>query len=64
MTKRTPAVASAPAPVPQPVQTPARDEYTGLGGTYVRDPATGQRARLQPPEAPGPADFPTLNTKS
>lgn len=70
MTKRTatPAAASAAAPAPQPtVQTPARDEYTGIGGTYVRDAVTGKRARYQPPEAPatpGPADFPTLNPES
>lgn len=63
MTKRTATpAASAAAPVPPPtVQTPARDEYTGIGGTYVRDPVTGKRARYQPPEAPAPADFPTLN---
>ncbi len=53
----TPAPAAIAAP---PVHTSAqagppwpRDEYTGLGGRYIRDPATGQRTRV-PPEAQAP----------
>ena len=70
MTRRpaTPAAASADAPAPQaPVQTPARDEYTGIGGTYVRDAVTGKRTPLQLPEAlqaPAQADVLTLNSES
>lgn len=50
-----PAKASADAPVSIPVvQTSAqpalpvhsRDEFTGIGGTYVRDPVTGLRTRV------------------
>lgn len=59
-----PAAAGAAAPVatPKPTKpahhlpTPprARDEFTGLGGTYMRDPATGKRTRVPPPaEAEG-----------
>lgn len=29
------------------------DEYTGRGGDYVRDPVTGVRTRVSPPDAPG-----------
>lgn len=57
-----PAAAGAAAPVATPnpskptkpphhLPTPprARDEFTGLGGTYMRDPATGKRTRVPPP---------------
>lgn len=59
-TKRTPTVAvqgsTTPAPTdattaqtpapPEPAATHPRDEYTGLGGVYVRDPVTGVRTPL------------------
>lgn len=59
-----PAAAGAAAPVATPkatkpahhLPTPprARDEFTGIGGTYMRDPATGKRTRVPPPaEAEG-----------
>lgn len=59
-----PAAAGAAAPVatPKPTKPPhhlptpprARDEFTGIGGTYMRDPATGKRTRVPPPaEAEG-----------
>jgi len=35
----------------RPVAAPPRDEFTGLGGTYLRDPATGKRTRMALPEA-------------
>lgn len=34
----------------QPTPRRPRDEFAGLGGTYVRDPATGKRT-LAPPVA-------------
>ncbi|MCT6721665.1 hypothetical protein [Acidovorax sp. K2F] len=56
-----PAAAGAAAPVATPkatkpahhLPTPprARDEFTGIGGTYMRDPATGVRTRVPPPAA-------------
>lgn len=36
--------ASAP---PAPTSTHPRDEYTGLGGVYMRDPVTGVRTPMQ-----------------
>lgn len=65
MSKRTAALAAAGAAAPAPqsptataVHTSAqptaprpRDEYTGIGGNYTRDPVTGKRTRV-PPEAP------------
>lgn len=60
-----PAAAGAAAPVATPkatkpahhLPTPprARDEFTGIGGTYMRDPATGVRTRVPPP-APAEGD--------
>ena len=58
--------AAAPVATPNPTKptkpahhlpTPprARDEFTGLGGTYTRDPATGKRTRVPPP-APAEGD--------
>lgn len=49
--------AAAPVATPKPTKPahhlPApprvRDEFTGLGGTYTRDPATGLRTRVLPP---------------
>lgn len=54
-----PAAAGAAASAPQASTAPAvhtyaphpRDEFTGLGGSYLRDPVTGVRTRV-PPEAP------------
>lgn len=37
-----PAPAKTPAPSPAATAWPA-DQYTGVGGRYVRDPATGER---------------------
>lgn len=59
MSKRTaaPAAAGAAAPKAPPATTvhtyapPPRDEYTGIGGSYTRDPVTGVRTRVLP-EAP------------
>lgn len=34
---------SAQQPTPRP-----RDEYTGIGGSYLRDPVTGVRTRVPP----------------
>ncbi len=60
-----PAAAGAAAPVATPkatkpahhLPTPprARDAYTGLGGTYTRDPATGKRTPVKPAAAPAAA---------
>lgn len=36
----------------QPTPPRARDAYTGLGGTYTRDPATGLRTPVKPAAAP------------
>ncbi|MFZ4286634.1 hypothetical protein [Variovorax sp. HJSM1_2] len=44
-----------PLPVP-PGGWPA-DEFTGIGGDYVRDPYTGVRTKAQPPaEDAAPVD--------
>ena len=56
-----PAAAGAAAPVATPNPTKptkpahhlptlprARDEFTGLGGTYTRDPVTGKRTPVKP----------------
>ena len=63
MSKRTAVIAEAGAAAPASVAstTPAAsavpvggwppDEFTGIGGTYIRDPVTGVRTRV-PPEAP------------
>lgn len=56
MTKRTAATAGAGTAAPAPetkdttVHTCAhpRDEFTGIGGTYTRDPLTGVRTRVLP----------------
>jgi hypothetical protein len=34
-----------------PTQRRPRDEFTGLGGTYTRNPETGERTKVQPPAA-------------
>lgn len=34
-----------------PAASHPRDEFTGLGGSYMRDPVSGVRTRV-PPEAP------------
>ncbi len=31
-----------------PTKLPPRDAYTGKGGTYTRDPATGERTPTKP----------------
>ena len=60
------AEAGAAAPAPEakalkpahhlPTQRRPRDEFTGLGGTYTRNPETGARTKVQPPaEAPAAA---------
>lgn len=36
-----------------------RDEYTGVAGTYTRDPETGVRTPVQPEADPAPGDDPT-----
>lgn len=59
--------AAAPAPAPKKAEKPAhhqptpprpRDEFTGQGGTYVRDPKTGERTKVEPPAADAPAADP------
>lgn len=66
MTKRTAATAGAGAAAPASgttgnTATPSahvctpRDEFTGIGGSYLRDPVTGVRTRV-PPEAPASGD--------
>lgn len=37
---------------------PERDEFTGVGGSYVRDPLTGKRtpAPAETPAAPTPTE--------
>ena len=43
-----------PIPMPEPEGGWPVDEFTGLGGSYVRDPFTGVRSRVAPePELPG-----------
>lgn len=60
MTKRNAAIAATAGAAASTSGTPAtpvhtcahpRDEFTGQGGSYIRDPATGVRTRV-PPEAP------------
>ena len=54
--------AAAPAPAAKaakpahhlPTERRSRDEFTGLGGTYTRDPKTGARTKV-PPSAEAPA---------
>lgn len=36
----------------QPSQRRPRDEFTGMGGTYQRDPTTGVRVPVTPTQAP------------
>lgn len=38
-----------------PDDTPERDEFTGVGGSYIRDPLTGKRTPA-PAEPPADAD--------
>ena len=35
-------------PLHQPTPRRPRDEHTGMGGTYTRDPETGQRTPVKP----------------
>lgn len=44
------------APAPHDSATAiASDEYSGLGGSYVFDPATGKRTRVEGPDKHDPA---------
>lgn len=60
-TPGTPATAASTAPANkatkpahhQPTAPRPRDDFTGLGGTYTRDPATGLRTRVPPPAPAG-----------
>ncbi|WP_439685103.1 hypothetical protein MNJPNG_06370 [Cupriavidus oxalaticus] len=57
--KKTPssqpdAAGGAPAPQDSAVAI-ASDEYSGLGGSYVFDPATGKRTRVEGPDQRDPA---------
>lgn len=38
-----------------PTALPLRDEYTGKGGDYARDPISGVRTRVSPPAPAAPA---------
>lgn len=42
------AKATQPNPLHQPTPRRPRDAHTGKGGTYTRDPVTGQRTPVQP----------------
>lgn len=54
----TPAAVQTPAPAaPSATQTWPPDQYTGLGGTYMRDPITGVRTPV-PPAAPATGEDP------
>ncbi|KAB2902137.1 MAG: hypothetical protein F9K35_04610 [Burkholderiaceae bacterium] len=44
---RAQAVPAKP-PHHQPTQLPPRDKHTGKGGTYTRDPITGERTPTEP----------------
>lgn len=48
--------AAAPAPKANPLHQPTprrpRDQFTGQGGTYARDPITGERTPVSPPASP------------
>jgi hypothetical protein len=37
-----------PIPLPEPEGGWPADEFTGVGGSYVRDPFTGRRSRVEP----------------
>jgi hypothetical protein len=37
-----------PMPMPEPEGGWPADEFTGVGGSYVRDPFTGLRSRVEP----------------
>ena len=50
----TPPQATKPA-LHQPTPRRPRDAYTGQGGSYTRDPATGERTPV-PPVAPAAGD--------
>lgn len=43
-----------PIPMPEPEGGWPADEFTGLGGSYVRDPFTGVRSRVMPEPEPEP----------
>lgn len=47
-------------PVPDAETPPAIpvDEYHGMGGSYVIDPATGKRVRIAGPDSARPAEQP------
>lgn len=46
--------AGADTPVPEATHDPfAPDEFTGIGGDYIRDPITGKRT---PAPSPSPQD--------
>lgn len=53
--KAQPAKPSKPAHH-QPTAPRPRDEFTGQGGTYQRDPATGVRTKVPPPAKAGGDD--------
>ena len=44
--------ASKKPPHHEPTAPRPRDKHTGLGGSYVRDPATGERRRATPDTDP------------
>lgn len=46
------APASKKPPHHEPTAPRPRDKHTGLGGSYVRDPATGERRRATPDTDP------------
>lgn len=39
-----------------PTERRPRDQYTGKGGTYTRDPQTGERTPVQPEADQAPGD--------
>lgn len=47
-------LATALAPMPEPAGGWPADEFTGHGGSYVRDPITGVRRRAEPEAAVTP----------
>ena len=54
-TSKEPATPDVPAtPMPEPEGGWPADEFTGIGGQYVRDPLTGKRSKA--PEVPEAAE--------
>lgn len=47
-TKNTKPTDAEPVPMPEPEGGWPADEFTGHGGSYVRDPITGVRSRAEP----------------